>query len=204
MTTQFDRTLTGFRFVQSLQGDTMQEIAARELGDASKWVQIVNINDLVDPYLTGDPTQAGNGVLLYGQMLIVPAASPQVSAQVDPNAVFGTDIALVNGRFTATAGDFDTVSGLENLKQALSHRLDTETGELVFHLEYGEKFRRLLGRGNGPTAGILLGEYVNTCLLGDPRVDSVGANTVTVQGDTLSGTATVVPIVGAPIVIPVK
>ncbi len=51
---QFSRTLTGWRFVETLANDTMQGIAARELGDASRWVDLVNINGLTPPYLTGE------------------------------------------------------------------------------------------------------------------------------------------------------
>jgi len=35
---QFSRILTGWRFVETLANDKMQGIAARELGDASRWV----------------------------------------------------------------------------------------------------------------------------------------------------------------------
>jgi predicted Zn-dependent protease len=44
------RPLNGFRLVEIKYGDTLQELAARELGDANKWRDIIAINDLLPPY----------------------------------------------------------------------------------------------------------------------------------------------------------
>jgi phage baseplate assembly protein W len=196
---QFTRTLTGFRFVETNVGDTLQIIAARELGDAARWVDIVNINNLLPPYLTNDPTQAGPSVKLFGQFLLVPAATPQVSAEADPDAVFGTDLALDNyGNLFGSNGDFATVAGRANLRQALENAVDTDFGELIFHQLYGCDVRRLVGKVNGPTAELLAAQRVNTTLQRDSRVKSA-SSTATAQGDTLPVTSVVVPIAGAPI-----
>ena len=45
----FDRELTGYRYASTNHGDTIQQVAFRELGDASRWAELVWINDLLPP-----------------------------------------------------------------------------------------------------------------------------------------------------------
>lgn len=194
------KALTGFRFVQIQQNDTLQVIAARALNDASKWADLVTINGLVYPYLTGDATQAGPTVLLYGQFIIVPSAAVQSAGGTDPTDIFGTDIQVYDaGDPVIVNGDLATVTGIANLSQALRDRIATELRELIFHLPYGCGVRATLGQGNGPTTGLLGAQYVKTACAMDPRIAAVGTASVTVAGDTTVVTATVQPIVGPPI-----
>jgi phage baseplate assembly protein W len=194
-----DRTLTGYRFVSIDQNDTLQAIAARELGDASKWADLVNINGLTYPYLTGDPTLSGPNVRLYGQTIIVPAATVQLSAATDPDRVFGVDLRLTNGQLTAENGDFALVKGRDNLKQAYQNRIATPLGELLFHLLYGCGVHALKGFVNGPTAALLAARYVKDALLADPRTDKVTASKATVQGDVTAVEATAQAVGGTSI-----
>jgi len=192
--------LAGFRFAQVQQNDTLQAIAARELNDASRWATLIAINGLTYPYLTGDPTLASPTVLLYGQLITVPAAQAQPTATTDPTEVFGTDFELDNsGNLLVSGGDLQTVSGIANLEQALSHRINTELRELIFHLPYGCGVRATLGKANGPTTGLLGAAYVATACRADPRVAAVQSSNVTVTGDQTAVIATIQPIVGAPV-----
>ena len=194
-----NKPLGGFRLVQIRQGDTLQAIAARALNDASRWTDLISINRLTYPYLTGDPTVASASVLLYGAFITVPA-SVQAPIASDPNDSFGTDIALdENGDFIIENGDLAAVSGVANLSQALSNRINTELRELMFHLAYGCGVRKTLGQGNGPTTGLLGAQYVATACEADPRVSSVDSADVTVTGDVTAIVATVEPVVGAPV-----
>lgn len=194
-----NRPLQGYRIVEIQQDDTLQQIAARELGDASRWADIVSINGLSPPYLTGDLSLAGPAVKLYGQTLIVPAPTVQVPSVIDPDAAFGVDLDLTNGVLSAESGDFALISGRDNLKQALLNRVDTDPGELLFHLNYGCKARRLLGAMNGPTTGQLAAAYVKTAVLMDSRVASVSSSTATVEGDSIAVDAEVQPVTGSSI-----
>ncbi len=193
------RRLAGYRYVEIRQDDSLQAIAQRELGDASRWADIIAINDLLPPYLTGDVNQASANVRLFGEQLIVPAVAVQTSAASDPDRVFGVDIALTNGLLEAENGDFRLARGDANLRQALLHRVRTALGELLFHAKYGCNVHALIGRGNGPTVGVLGAEYVRGALLSDPRVDSVDAVTASIIGDVNEIEATVRPIAGTSI-----
>ena len=167
----FSQTLTGFRLVPTRLDDTLQAIAARELGDASEWPVLANLNNLLPPYLTQDPACVSSRVLLGGSTIKVPGASPVPAAVVDPVDVFGIDIALVDGQIVDDgAGDILTVSGAANLDQAVENRLGTRPGELVFHLAYGCKAHQLKGRGGSATVNGLAAVYVSKALQADPRI----------------------------------
>lgn len=195
------RTLYGYRFVEILYGDTLQAIASRELGDASRWAEIVSYNDLKPPYLTGDAAQAGHGVLLYGSLIRLPASAPVVSSTNDPDRVFERDVRLTAGRLGVTdGGDLDIVSGVANLKQALQHRVDTDRGELIYHAQdYGSLVRRLVGSVNGPTAGLLAAEYAKAAVLADQRISTVTNATAEMVGDVIRVSVEAQPVVGRPV-----
>jgi len=194
--TDFTRQVSGFRFVQTRFGDTLQAIALRELGDAGKWAVIAWFNGLVPPYLTDDATLVSAGVLLTGATIRVPSASAQVDAAVKPEEVFLADCALTDGRLQFDAGDFAVVSGRPNLHQALSNRIATDHGDLLFHGSYGANLGRLIGTLNGPVRAMVAQKYVEDALLQENRIKSVTQVVATTVGDRLSVDAEVVPITG--------
>lgn len=194
-----NRPLAGFRLVEVRNGDTLQIIAARELGSASRWRDLITINGLEWPYLTGDAAAAKDSVKLYGSLIAVPAAATSASAEIDPDAVFKTDIKLDGGFLVVDGNDLAAVSGRDNYKQAIQNRIATEQGELIFHLPYGCGIRRMLGAVNGPTAAILAAQYVKSAVLSDPRTASINSSVATVSGDVISVKTEAVPIAGAPI-----
>jgi phage baseplate assembly protein W len=204
MTTPFDKPLIGYRFVQTMFHDTLQGVAARELGDASLWPTIVQLNGLLPPYLTDDPLRATATVFVTGSYLVIPAASP-TSLTPDPNGVFLTDLLLdENGLLTAVDGDFATVSGLPNLNQALSNAINTDQGELLYHGTYGSLIRRVLGSVNGPTAALLAAEYAKQAVAADSRIDSVTNSTATISGDVTSVVVQADTVSGKPTTVATK
>ena len=196
---EFDRPLIGYRLVDTLYGDTLQRVAARELGNADRWPDLANINNLLPPYITDDASIASSRVLLSGSTIVVPAQSKisEASDSTDPDEIYQLDMGLIDGDMSADeGGDFLIFNGRENLKQALIHRVDVERGELLWHPEYGSLHRALIGTVNGPTAGTLAAKYVEATLKADPRVQEVTSVEATVQGDQINVIADVVPIVG--------
>lgn len=186
MTTPFDRPRYGFRFEEIRRGDSLQLIAARTLGDAALWYELIAFNDLVPPYITDDPTQVRPGVLLSGEFLLVPAPTPTVTTATDPDEVFLRDIQLTDGDLVVSGGDLAVVSGRENFKQAIKNRVETERGELIYHMRYGNRTRQLVGAVNGPTAALLAAQYTKAAVQADPRVSNVTSATGTVTGDAVS------------------
>jgi phage baseplate assembly protein W len=182
-----DRDLVGYRFVETQYGDTLQIIAAREMGDATRWPEIVSYNGLVPPFITDDEALAGPGVALSGQSIRIPAPAPISDATTNPNATFLSDIKLQNGLVEAdSAGDMLLCEGLPNLKQALVHRVVTQRGELMYHPLYGSLLRRLIGTVNGPTANLLAAQYAKATVESDPRVSRVSKSTAQVSGDVIN------------------
>ena len=196
MTTAYQRPLYGYRFAEIRHGDTLQAIAARELGDASLWTDLITYNELRPPFITDDPAMAGHGVLLSGALIRLPAPAPTVSSVTSADEVFGVDIMLSGGQLTTKDGDLGLASGNDNLHQALKHRIDTDRGELLFHQEYGSLVRSLVGTVNGPTAALLAGEYAKSAVLADDRIQQVTKTTAEVIGETINISVEAQPIVG--------
>lgn len=196
MTTPFDTVLNGFTFVLTNRGDTLQKIAARALGDASLWTQLIYPNNLVYPYITDDPAQVGPGVLLTGSQILVPAPAAAAST-TDPAEVFGTDIALTNGLLGATAsGDFAFVSGRANLQQALKNRVETQQGDLAYHPRFGSLLKSLIGKTSVPAQQLLAASSAKGAVLADPRVSSVDKVVATVSGDSIAVSVEAIPVAG--------
>lgn len=192
--------LPGSRRVQIQWGDTLQRLALRELGDAALWARIVAINNLTPPYVTGDRALARPGVLLYGDTLLVPAPT----ADVSPGAtwaedVFLADVALPAGLLQVADGDLRVVGGHENLRQALGIRIRTEPGELVFHGDYGCRVHEEKGRRNTPVAALLSRAFVRDAVLDDQRVARILSASATVSGDVISVAVSAETVSGHPV-----
>jgi hypothetical protein len=185
----FSKTIRGYRAVALRVGDTLERIAQRELGDASQWYDIATLNALAPPWITDDPAQAVPGkVLLTAQdTLLVPTSAPVPTGVADAPDVFGTDCLLSNGQLTATGtGDVATVSGPDNLKQALELALGTRPGELVYHAAYGNRAYLLLGRGGTPQADQLAASWISATIRADSRVSGTANVVASTVGDVLS------------------
>lgn len=194
---EFERQLPSYRLAEIHHGDDLQAIAAREMGDANRWPELVWLNTLTHPYITTDERRAGPGVLLAGSFIKVPAPAGVWTDDAERGQVYERDCAMVNRMLGVDAGgDLAVVAGADNLRQQLQHRLDTPRGQARRHPEYGNMAPRLKGRVNGPTAGLLAAEYVKSALLADYRVSRVDHSTAQVQGDAILVTARAVPIEG--------
>lgn len=193
--TDFVKTVDGWRLAPIHAGDTLRTIAARELGDATRWVELIYLNDLQAPYIvaTADDVADNPGTLYYGQQIMIPAPR-RYQPVFDDVEVYGIDAMLDNnGRFRVANGDFVIVKGVPNLKQAIRHRLITEPGELLHYPEYGCMARALMGRRAFETARLLAIYYVRRSLSLEPRIDSVPSVVAEVSGDTIKVEGQIVP-----------
>ncbi|MBK8021890.1 MAG: GPW/gp25 family protein [Chloroflexi bacterium] len=113
----------------------------------------------------------------------------------------------------AVDSDLRTVSGRENLAQALVNRLLTRRGELtrLGHPNYGSRLHMLVGELNNTRTRGLAELYIRECLKSEPRIAAVTqvAFAPPVRGqerDTLYVSITVQPIDGGELtlVIPLR
>lgn len=196
----FDQELPAFRLIETYKGDTLQTIAARVLGDANQWVDLVWLNKLVHPYITDDASIAGANVLLSGTLIKVPAATGYQFGQEEPGQAYERDCKMQDKRLQVDAGgDILVVAGVDNLRQQLKNRVDTPRGQLVRHPTYGCLIYRLRGRRNNPSINKMAAEYLRSTLQDDYRVESVENVLAEISGDKISVRARAVAIEGGAI-----
>lgn len=138
------------RTTSILDNDTIQAIAARELGDPDKYREIVVLNGLRAPYISAT---ASEGVLKFGDKIFIPSqGSAALTGGVVPNVDYnitkflsqseknlGVDL-RVSDEFDivfANFGDFDLVAGIPNISQAVAIRFGLEKGSLKRHRTIG-------------------------------------------------------------------
>jgi phage baseplate assembly protein W len=200
--TDFTKQYSGYRFVSTRRGDTLQMVAFRELGNANDWAKLAWFNNLLPPFITDDASLAGDRVLLSGQELKIPSTvAESESSSNDLENVLLTDCRLRNGRLSVdeTTGDFEVVSGRDNLKQAISFRIVTDPGELIYHPGYGCKIGRRKGNKNAAVATLMGRMDIQDALIQESRLRRIDSITTTSSGDVLSAVVVVTPITGDPV-----
>lgn len=193
----FERQMPGFRLVETHWNDDLQAVAAREMGDANRWPELVWLNGLVHPYITNDEQRVTPSVVLAGSFIKVPAPMPVYTDDAARGQVYERDCAM-NDRLLSDdgSGDLLVVAGSDNLRQQLQHAVNTPRGQARRHPQYGCLVWRLQGKVNGPTAERLGAEYIKSTLLSDYRVSSVESSQAEVSGDAIRITARAVAIEG--------
>lgn len=195
---EFERQLPPCRIAEIHHGDSLQRIAAREMGNANRWPELVWINELKPPYVTDDPDRVAPGVLLSGSVIRVPAPVGVYTDDADRGQVFERDCALVDKLMSVDAGgDIAVFTGADNLRQQLSHVVATPRGQATRHPNYGCMIWRLLGTVTGPLAAYLGADYVKSALASDYRVSRVEYSTAVVSGDVVKVTARAISIEGS-------
>jgi len=179
--------------------DTIFSLAKRLLGDAAKWKILVLLNQLKPPYIS----PAGDGVNVFRpgkDQIVYPIASGSPANQVKPQDTkytgvspltqrLGTDLKLIrlaNGKYNlalGSSGDIATVSGVPNLEQAITIKVNTEQGELPTHPAFGLRFP--IGTKARQQSLIAFQLNARTTLLSDRRIGSVDSLTVGVTGNVL-------------------
>lgn len=183
MITSWQRT----RSVEVRFDDDLRTIAYRELGDASRWTELVVLNDLVPPYIS---KEGGNRVLKPGDFIRVPAQD-KFLVPVDP---FLSDLRVQDGDLVVSSGKVQTVGGVENFVQSIRRRLLVARGELPFHPKYGSFLPQMIGmRGTGLAS--LAAQYARESVLQDFRVRSAKVR-ASVSGDRLAVTVEATPVAG--------
>lgn len=179
-------------------GDTLRMIALRELGDAMRWPEIADLNELRPPYIIGsiDAADRQRATLIWGDRILLPKGSATTEI-VRYEDLYGADLDLTGGRLTAgTDGDWAIMSGGDNLLAALGRRMRTRTGDLLAHPKYGCDVAAILGFKLRPVSLLLGAGFVRRAAMADPRVERIESVTTAASGDAALFGVTVQPIGG--------
>ena len=191
-------------------GDSIQSLAAKHLGNARDWLELVSINQLKPPYITNGPRLPGT--LRVGDRIVVPARatlnSPNTlstgsketgSSQID--AHLGRDFELrqlSNGKYgwaidSASGGtDVYHVQGVPNLGQNVVVRLMTEQGQNILYPNLG--LPRVIGVKNLGEVLVQKEYEARNQILADPRVSKLNELQFTLNEDVLEVRASIVPV----------
>jgi phage baseplate assembly protein W len=88
--------------------------------------------------------------------------------------LLGVDILLNNGDFQVNqAGDLSWTAGLDNLEQALVHRIRTVIGALIWHPEYGTIIQNLISKPNTDVLRTIIAIELLRTLSEEPRIERI-------------------------------
>jgi hypothetical protein len=178
--------------------DSMQDVAARSLGDFEQWRAIATLNGVLPPYPGPDnQTMGGQTVLLPGSTGAIASGLPTPSYTAN---VLGTDYDFgpVNGSMPTWQGDFNLITGLLNFARALGRRLQTPLGSLIYHASYGSRIPYEVGAIQGPDEASKLTAYGNSAIRSDPRTAQILSSSTALQPGFLAAYQASVTPIGSP------
>lgn len=201
-------------------GDNLQMIAQIELGSVDKWRDIVDINDLVYPYIVKTSQEKLDNpehLITYGDAVKLPVANSITDLVIDDfnkvdqqyiyDTALGVDIAMeiqselglddqiAYVKENSSTGGLIAFGGISNLQQSLTMRLLTRQGSLLRHPNYGTKLLDYIGETvNSDNLSLAQDEIIRTCKT-DERVSAVKITDYVVQqGNDMCFTVEITPI----------
>lgn len=174
---------------------TLEEIALFELGDSTRWVEIAELNKLVEPFIVQDKTAKVDGVVAPGDKILIPTGgndfgdipifrdSPLLDDLTHLEKSMGIDLKLTKAfdLELSNTGDFVPVRGLDNAAQAITLKMLYNKGELLEHPDIGVGLK-IGSKGQDP--GQVRANILDS-LTSDPRFESISELTVIREGNTL-------------------
>lgn len=165
-------------------GTTLERIALEELGDSSRWPEIVELNDLKPPYIVQDISDPTPNVKRPGDKLLIPIPSingfsnapsskelainsdlteAEKSLGIDLKMTPEFDLEITN------RGDLAVARGAENAAQAMVLKLSYEKGDLLKHPGIGVGIN--VGSKGSPVSD--LKSSIIASLAADPRFEAI-------------------------------
>jgi hypothetical protein len=167
-------------------GESLMDVAARALGNFELWTEIATLNNLTPPY-TGPLSVSG--IAGWGTQLILPSPGTQQSATGLPPSYeinfLGTDVYVgpINGSMPVWSGDFQVISGYNNLAWALGRRLQTTLSALIYHPDYGSRIPPQVGAVQATQTPQRIAAFGKSALFSDPRVSKILAAVAALQSN---------------------
>ena len=176
-------------------GDTPETIASTFYGAVDRWSEVVAFGGWLDARTLADGSPFRAGVVIelpntgYGEV------EARRSTSDDPREVFGVDLLLGEDGDLVLNGDGTdvlTVTGPENLEQALLLRIRTRQGESSYFSGYGLP----VAPGGAVSSEMfgLIGSHVREQFVKDPRVRRLENLALLIEGDTLGMAFDVIPV----------
>lgn len=187
------------------QGDNMQIISQRTLGDSKRWIEIADLNNLIYPFIGSSRSE---GVVEFGDEINIPSTEDEdeVSLIEDEEGLLDSDILLDynkfaisyanDGEFVVTDGDLETVQGVDCLMQDITNRLSTPLGTLPYHPRYGSEIMDMIGNKMDIDWVEKAAVEVSRTLLSDDRIIDVQDVTVSASRGTVTITSTAITRLG--------
>jgi hypothetical protein len=162
----------------------LERLALRELGDHTRWVELVELNNLKPPYISQDQSSLEDGILVPGDKILIPqplisgfGTTPFVKERFinqDLNTIqrnLGIDFRLDNefDLVISNRGDLELVRAEENAAQAVIIKIALEKGDLLEHPTLG---LGLTPGSKGNPINVVKVQLLHT-LTSDPRFESV-------------------------------
>ncbi len=196
--------------------DDIRLIAQRYLGDARRWQELVILNELKPPYVSatgeGNTLKPGDAILFPGtkpqvSSTLIGVKNENNQEYDDDNVrastllldqTYGRDLLLSSNESAGgieltdlvvnQRGDLATVSGIDNVKQAIGIKFATEQGELKCHPYFGARYA--IGRKATTSSFNQFRGNTLATFLSDGRIREVSNLVITSVEDTLLVSAT--------------
>ena len=135
-------------------------------------------------------TETSQTHLTPGIELKIPITSgDQGNLSQTAGAIYGCDIETdASGVLIIKNGDFATISGIANLKQAIEHRITSKYESLIVHPQYGCGLLAILGSKNTPAIRTLARATLVDALNREPRLEHIAQLTEFSVGDAIKFT----------------
>jgi len=170
--------------VYTIKGnDTLPSIALNELGNSDLWPYIANVN----------PGITNSSDLVSGETLFIPVKTSSTLSSNKEQFIFsedvtrdpyGSDIQIdETGNLMFIGGEAATISGIENVKQAINMQLNTEVGSMIKQAGFGMVAQA--GFAGTSMALSYIKMAVQSSIMKDPRVEAVSNIVVNLESDSV-------------------
>lgn len=178
------------------EDDNLMDVAARKLGNYEEWNSIASTNNLLPPYISSTPSAS---TAAPGQEIFLPTTGTVQTQGTAPSYTLnylGVDLYYgpLNQDMLPWTGDFNTISGYDNLAFSLGRRMQTTYGDLIYHPDFGSRIPPEAGAISDQNTLAYITAYARSCVLSDPRVNRVlSADVQSYQNYAINVTVKVLP-----------